>query len=355
MLLLLQKIFWSAIHLPATSAAIGKPTTGSSVRTTIKKNLNGLATSSVVVLPFKSEVSSAQDAQDYAARITNDLIDTLSLVPSFRVVARATLAHLSDQKLDLAALRRDLGVEYAVEGTIQETVNTLRVNLALIDLDTGLRVWADRYEVERGPRPIEPEHVVRGIARQLHNSIMDVRGSRPGDGSTDSKLTEMLHKAWAAHNRFAFVRGGEEAGQLFKDVLAIDPDNVSALTGLGAFTSSLAFRTPRSERKAIVDEAEGYLKHALERDPQASVAHYFMGQVAILRGDAAEALARFERTISINPSYAPAYGQKGLIQLSSGRHQEALELVQYAMRLSPKDRYLGLWSSYLGRIHFELG
>src|SRR5262249_45471078 len=56
-----------------------------------------------------------------------------------------------------------------------------------------------------------------------------------------------------------------------------------------------------------------------------------------------------------NPSYAPAYAAIGYIQMNSGRPTEAIKNIEYAIRLSPKDHYLGLWSQYLGRIYIELG
>jgi adenylate cyclase len=97
------------------------------------------------------------------------------------------------------------------------------------------------------------------------------------------------------------------------------------------------------------------LRQSSALKPQASLPYYFLGLVTARRGLLDEALRLYEKTIELNPSYAPAYGAIGFIQLNSGRRTEAIENIKYTLRLSPKDNYLGLWSQYLGRIYVELG
>jgi tetratricopeptide (TPR) repeat protein len=128
------------------------------------------------------------------------------------------------------------------------------------------------------------------------------------------------------------------------------------LTGLGAF-KSVAYNTRQTaaDRDALLRDSESLLKQALVVDPQASLPLYFLGRLAMWRGEADAALDYFARTLKLNPSYAPAYGAIGYVLLHTSRLQEALDNLMYAIRLSPKDHYLGLWSAHVGRVHFELG
>jgi tetratricopeptide (TPR) repeat protein len=105
----------------------------------------------------------------------------------------------------------------------------------------------------------------------------------------------------------------------------------------------------------LLNESESLLRRANALDPKASLPYYFLGLVATRRGLLDDALALFEKTIEINPSYAPAYAAIGYVRMNSGRLAEAIENIKYSIRLSPKDNYLGLWSQYLGRIYIELG
>jgi tetratricopeptide (TPR) repeat protein len=128
------------------------------------------------------------------------------------------------------------------------------------------------------------------------------------------------------------------------------------LTGLGAFKYvSVNTGQTREDHALLLDQAESLLRQSSALKPRASLPYYFLGLVTARRGLLEEALRLYEKTLELNPSYAPAYGAMGFIQLNSGRRAEAIENIKYAIRLSPKDNYLGLWSQYLGRIYIELG
>src|SRR5262249_40767665 len=251
-------------------------------------------------------------------------------------------------------LDAELGVHYAVEGDVRLEDGIVRINIALIDVRTRLQVWAQRYERAEAEQPAVQDEIVKALARQLHVSVMENRGrddaptSRPSPNAT-------LGKAWAALNLFAFLRGGEEAGQLFEEVLRADPNNVSALTGLGAFKfSSANFYRGSKDFNALLDQSEGLLRRASSLEPRASLPQYFLALVLTRRGHPEDALPLLEKVLELNPSYAPAYAAIGYIQMNAGRPTEAIKNIEYAMRLSPKDHYLGLWSQYLGRIYIEL-
>ena len=287
-----------------------------------------------------------------AGLLSNDLVNDLSRVPSLRVIARSTSLQYAKPPVDVAAIGTELGVQYVVEGDVRVDGTKVRINIALIDTKTRLHVWTERYERDDTDRPQVQDEIVRALARQLQVSMMEVRGRGPANPTINS----LLGKGWSALNLFAFFRGGHESGQLFQEVLALDPKNVSALTGLGAFKSvAVNTRQTTGDRDVLLQESESLLKQALQVDPRASLPLYFLGRLAMWKAQPDEALAYFARTIELNPSYAPAYGAIGYVLLHTTRLQEALDNLMYAIRLSPKDHYLGLWSAHVGRIHFELG
>jgi TolB-like protein len=190
-----------------------------------------------VVLPFSPVPPESAPAARLAELISDDLINNLSRVPGFRVIARSTSIQYAKLPVDVGTLGTDLGVHYAVEGDVRLEDGTVHINIALIDVTTRLQVWAERYERAEAERHAAQDDIVRALARQLHVSVMEVRGRVPA-GQPGANAT--LGKAWAALNLFAFFRGGREAGQLFEQVLRADPNNVSALTGLGTFKLATA-------------------------------------------------------------------------------------------------------------------
>jgi adenylate cyclase len=185
--------------------------------------------------------------------ISDDLINNLSRVPGFRVIARSTSIQYAKRFVDVGTLSADLGVHYAIEGDVRLEEHTMRINIALIDVKTRLQIWAERYA---------QDEIVKALARQLHVGVMEVRGGDTAPAGRPSR-NATLGKAWAALNLFAFYRGGREAEQLFQEVLRADPNNVSALTGLGTFKYAAVNTRQTSEDTAVLlNESESLLRQA---------------------------------------------------------------------------------------------
>lgn len=317
----------------------------------VSRAVEGRGISALLVLPLAGVPSDSEPTGRISEMITDDLIGNLSRVPSLRIIAKTTSLTYARKAVDVASIGAELGVKYVVEGDIRLAENKLRANIALIDTETRLQVWSGRYERDEADRLKVQDEIANALARQLQVGVMESRARQ-----TDPSLDTTLAKGWAALNQFAFFRGGKDAGALFESVLAKDPDNVSALTGLGAFKSVAAnTRQGGEDRETLLRASEALLKRAAEIDPQSSLPPFFLGRLAMWRGQREEALDRFARAVELNPSLAPAYGSIGYVLLHTVRQREALDNLLYAIRLSPNDHYMGLWSAHLGRAYLELG
>jgi TolB-like protein len=51
--------------------------------------------------------------------------------------------------MDVKQIGRDLGVRYVLEGSVRRSGDQIRVNVQLIDAESGAHVWADRFETDR--------------------------------------------------------------------------------------------------------------------------------------------------------------------------------------------------------------
>jgi TolB-like protein len=102
---------------------------------------------SLVVLPFAN--FGGNPDQDYLAdAITEDLTTDLACLPGALVIARHSAAALKDRSIDLRRVGEDLGVRYAVEGSVRRLGNVLRVNVQLISTETNSHIRADRFDQE---------------------------------------------------------------------------------------------------------------------------------------------------------------------------------------------------------------
>jgi TolB-like protein len=310
----------------------------------------------MIVLPFA--VADGASSQDRAAadQISDDLIDDLSRVPALRVISRSTSRLYRQDALDVAALGAELGVRYVVEGRVASEGSTLRVDVALSDATTRLLVWSERFERGRAEQSVLQDDISLAIARALQLTVIGSEDSRHRVGTTgDPQVAALLAKGWAAMLHIGTSGTGSGADADFAVVLEREPENVSALIGSGAYDVSVVAMFLVPDREQHLARAEEALHHAIRNDPDASLAYYFLGILQKVRGAPHDALSDFSKAIELDPSLAPAYAQLGHVLSRLDRQDDAMEHIRYAIRLSPRDPNLGLWSLFGGEIELERG
>ena len=103
----------------------------------------------IVVLPFEN-LSSDPEQEYFCDGLTNDLTTDLSRFSNLFVIAANTAFSYKGQHPSHDRIRRELAVDYMVEGSVQRSGSQIRINAQLIDTRTGRHLWADRYK--RGDR-----------------------------------------------------------------------------------------------------------------------------------------------------------------------------------------------------------
>ena len=90
----------------------------------------------MVVLPFANIGHDAE--QDYFVDgVTESLTTDLSRISGSFVIGRNTAFTFKGKHVDLKQVGRDLNVRYVLEGSVQRGGNRMRVNVQLIDAETG--------------------------------------------------------------------------------------------------------------------------------------------------------------------------------------------------------------------------
>jgi TolB-like protein len=98
----------------------------------------------LVVLPFANLSGTAEN--DYLVDgLITDIIASLSRLSALFVVAASTSFRFKGQPVDVADLGRQLGVRYAVEGSVQQAGEMLRVTVQLVEAETGRTIWSERF------------------------------------------------------------------------------------------------------------------------------------------------------------------------------------------------------------------
>ena len=309
----------------------------------------------IAVLPFTAVGDTSASAQLIADMMTDDLINVMSRVPSFRVISRRTTSRY--QGVDVATVGAELQVKYVLEGSIRAQDGGLRVNLQLIDPATRLPLWSGRVERADADRHAVRDEIVAGIARQLQIEIIPIEGERR---SADQTADADAYLGWSAMQA-GFAQTGidhyRRAEAHFRKALERDPQHLSARIGVGAFHANVGAQRLDTETAEHFRKAREILTEVIQRHPDNATALFQLGiltQSTPGPGQIKQGLALFERVVDLNPSNAGAHAHIGHALARTGQAEKGIEHVRYAMRLSPKDPSLAIWQEFIGNAQLEL-
>ncbi len=306
----------------------------------------------IVVLPFTSR--GEQNDNMVADMMTDDLNNMLSRFPEFRVISGQTARSYTGRSVDAAAIGKELGVSYLLEGNVSIRGGQLRVNVGLVEAASQLQVWSHRFDRAELDRNAIQDEIVKSLGRELQIRVVQLESER---GTASPDLHELIFKGWAALGAVPYsgVEALRQAERFFEQALSQDPDNVRAQAGLGAYHAMMGVQLQDDEPTAHLDKAEAIIRPLIDQHPNRYGPYYNLGMVYNARWQAKSAARMFERAIELNLSHAPSYAQLGHTLALLGRPDEGIQHILYAMRLSPRDPALPYWLYFAGRAELELG
>jgi len=311
---------------------------------------------SVAVLPFANLSGERQD-DALVDGISEDLITDLSRISGAFVIARNTSFTYKGKAIDARQAARELGVRHILEGSVRRVGESLRINAQLIDAETGAQAWADRFDVPRADVYRAQDEVVGRIARALNMELKEAVSRRAARGRPeDLEAADLATHAWAIlFNKPQTPETNEEARPVLEQVVALDPRNAEAWTGLSYVHVRAALYGWSPSRDVSLKLALEAGERAVALDPRSADAYYVLGFSAHVDNQTERAAALFQRCVELNPNYAPAYFWLGWIEIFEGRPQNAPALVQKAFRLSPLDGLSAVWRSALATAYVLVG
>ncbi len=200
-------LFWQR-HEPKTSAvALGTPE------------------KSIAVMPFQNLSEDKANAY-FADGIQDEILTRLSKIADLKVISRTSTQHYKSAPENLPDIARQLGVAHIVEGSVQKSGDSVRVNVQLIKAANDSHLWADSFD------------------RKLTDIF-----------SVESEVAKAIAEQLRAH-----LSGQEE------QVIAAKPtDNPEAYD---AYLRGLAYTLKTGNTPANLLAAQKYLREAVQLDPK---------------------------------------------------------------------------------------
>jgi len=314
---------------------------------------------SIVVLPFAN--LSGDPAQDYFADgVTENLTTELSRIRDSLVIARNTAFTYKGKSIDAKEIGRELGVRYVLEGSVQRNQNRVRVNAQLVDAESGVHLWADRFEEETADLFRLQDEVVARLANSLGWELIKAEAEK-GARSQNPDVIDLTMRGWDLLYRNIQQPPKEhreavnEARALFDRALQIDPNDAEALAGsadtyLHDYDFGLGVPGTDYEAKVL-----GQVNRAIGLDPDNVRAYFVKANYLGLSHRFNEALGVVDAGLAINPNYLHLYKARTHIELSIGRYEQAKADAQWAIRLSPRDPDAPIFHAAIGAAEISLG
>jgi TolB-like protein len=310
---------------------------------------------SIVVLPFTN--MSGDPEQDYFADgIAEEIITVLSRFKWLFVIARNSSFTYKGKAVDVRGVGRDLGVRYALEGSVRKSGDRVRIAVQLIETHAGLQVWAERYDGLLGDifdlQDQMTESIVGAIAPAVERAEIERAKRKP----TDSLDAYTLYlRGLSKLYQFADRRASDEALRLFNSAIEIDPDFASA-HGRAALCYVDAKAHGRICTANEIAEVSMLARRAVEFGKNDAIAlaasGWAVGSVARNLGAGA---ALIDRALMLNSNLAEAWYFGGWAKVWLGDPNVAIERFAHAMRLSPLDPWIIWMRTGTAHAHFFLG
>lgn len=306
----------------------------------------------VMVLPFKN-LGDSKEHEIFVDGMTEDVITDLSKISSLLVLASNASFQYKGKEVSPQQLRQDLNVDYVLKGSIRRLAKTLRVNVQIIDTNTNLNVWAERYD-----RKVDDVFSVQSELTHRFVNEIAIKLNKHDEQQLMTKATTNLeaYDHFLSGQRFSRQltrETNEQAREEYRRAIKIDP-SYSRAYGAMAYTLALSYRRGWTDTPMeTLDRALALAEQATLLDTNIPQTYWVLGYVHLMRKEYEEARQAATNAITIAPNYADGYGLLSLIHNSLGQSQEAIDYVTKGMKLNPY--YTWDYPYNLGRAHYVLG
>lgn len=305
----------------------------------------------LAVLPFANLTGDA--AQDYLAEgISEDLIDRLSRLRWLPIIARSSSFAVRETNPDPKKVGEMLGARYLLDGRIRSQSGANLLSASLVDTESGNTVWSNRLVLEAQDGPDTFRDLLTGLTTALGAKIdLEEQSRALRKPQSDLNVRELIWRGRWHLNRFT-VEDSVLAAAYFAEALEREPNSPEAIiqSTWAKLWDLWAQRGSDDEIRAVRQMAQ----KAIIADYDDARGHMLAGIAEIWLRQPIRADALLRRAIGLNPSLVLAYGQLGSALYLKDEPEQAIEVLNFAIRLSPNDHSMFYILGELAMSHLML-
>ncbi len=295
---------------------------------------------SIAVLPFENLSDDKANAY-FAEGMQDEILTRLAGISDLKVISRTSTKRYASRPDNLRTVGRELGAAHILEGSVQKSGDSVRVNVQLIDARTDTHIWAQTYDRElKNVFAVESE-VAQQIADVLKARMSPQETRALAQAPTTNaeaydhflRAEVQLYRAFETNEFVDYAAADSE----FQKAITLDPDFALAYARRGYNQLSLHWTTRRLSASELA-QVKAWIDRALVLSPDLPAAHAAMGYFhywGLRHYD--EAMAEFERTVQLAPNNTDALAGIAYVDRRLGYWPEALVSLQRVIAISPRD------------------
>jgi len=292
---------------------------------------------SIAVLPFQN-MSGDAEQEYFVDGIVEDVITELSRYPDLFVIARNSTFIYKGRAVDIKQAGRELGVRYVVEGSARKAGNRVRITVQLIDAEKGHHVWAERYERDLADVFAVQDEITQMIVAALPGRVEAAQTALAKRKPPQAMAAyDYLLRAKDYHHRRT-KEDNVKALEMAEKAIELDPEYAQAwawkLCILGQ-SWARGYGVIRSDLAAVADRIAATLERLGAEEFEC---HRLLGAARLyFFSDHDRSLYHHERAYELVPNDPRIVSQMGELLICLGRHEEAIEWIERALRLDPSE------------------
>ena len=295
-----------------------------------------VAAPTLVVLPLHP-VGSAPDESALADGLSEELITRLARIDGLRLISRTSAALAQSEKLDLNQLAARLHVSHALEGSLRQSGQQLRIDLRLIEIPGGRTLWAQDYDRSLADVFAIQSEIAKSVAATLTLKLGLANSSRESDPQLFREYLQIRH-------RLLEFPDAAEYEQLVASLRALAARAPEYARAHGLLARTLLKELRASEvAKADRVEAEREAARALELDPDQIEAHAALATLACSAFDWQRCMNEFQRVLELAPAESILRTNYGRWLAGIGYLDRALGQIEIGAASDPLSYEAGLF------------
>jgi TolB-like protein len=311
---------------------------------------------SLAVLPFEN-LSNDPEQEFFCDGVVEAIVTDLSKLTGIAVIARNSSFAYKGKSVDIRQVARELNVSHVLEGSVQKSVDRVRISAQLIDAVSNAQLWGERYDGRLDDVFALQDEISQNIISSLEVNLNVAEAERLSSAHVPVKEAYdyyvrgkyAVHPPTAEHLR--------EATIYFKQAIKLDPDFAGGHAGMALVSAFEGYfgSVSNTDLGQTQDRGLSLAKRAVSLDPNFGWAYVPLGFRYLVDGDLDLAARTISNGLAVSPGDADLNAYMGYMHIWQRRGADACKYIEAARKLDPHHGTYRLYHAYAQFVRGDYG